>query len=252
MEQHPQGIAPPKNPADPQHPQASGQVAADAATKVQADRQWVDPAIYTKTCDSAVDMSSMLTNTVSDTSMGLAKVERRLSERAEQLWKKLAGDAVMPDSSHMAELLRPPFLGNLLLVETSGANFADGKARIAFIGEALLEVTGLQSDMSADPETAGNPFGACLLRIAAEAAQIGAPCRYENDLSAVKAAKGDTQDQILTRAIAMPFAPLPQGTARFSIVVVAAWRQLLSAEETRVLHRELAAAIDWLQKQQES
>jgi hypothetical protein len=32
-------------------------------------------------------------------------------------------------------------------------------------------------------------------------------------------------------------------------VVVTSWRRLLSSEETAGLHRELAAAIDWMHRQ---
>jgi hypothetical protein len=38
-------------------------------------------------------------------------------------------------------------------------------------------------------------------------------------------------------------------SAAGSAVVVVSWRKLLSREETRALHRELKAAMDWMQNQ---
>ncbi len=198
--------------------------------------------------------------------IGPAGVERRLSERAELLWRKLAGPDTMPDSARIRELLRPPFLGQSLLVETSAAE----PKRIAFVGEALAALTGLHSDSPAGDAT---PLGARLVRLAARSAREGRPCRYESDLPSVEKSGADG-DRFLTRAIALPFAatsfapspfaPSPlaappvatppiantaQQAAGYSIVVVASWRKLLSAEETRALHRELAAAIDWMHRQ---
>jgi hypothetical protein len=56
---------------------------------------------------------------------------------------------------------------------------------------------------------------------------------------------------LLLRAIALPFARKPGATpgeadVRAAVLVLVSWRQLLSAEETEALHRELAHAFDRL------
>lgn len=181
--------------------------------------------------------------------IGPASVERRISERAELLWKKLAGTATMPDLQQLPELLRPPFLGQSMLVETQATAEAKTTAKIAYVGEALGAVTGLRPDAPAAPDATARSFGARMVRLALKSARTGMVCRYESDLSEIEATIRDPEKQILTRAVALPFAAAGQHTACYSIVVVASWRQLLSAEETRALHRELAAAIDWMHRQ---
>lgn len=219
-------------------------------------RQWIDPAIHQQRNEST-GASGQATGHGQPAAgrdpaessgarwIGPASVERRLAERAEQLWRKLAGDGDLPDSGRLTELLRPPFLGQSLLVETADTE----AARIAFVGEALGALTGLRVDTPASPSAAATPFGARLVRLAAKSARLAAPCRYESDLPSIEKSSGDDKEQILTRAIALPFAAREPQAVGYSIVVVASWRKLLSAEETRVLYRELAAAIDWMHKQ---
>ena len=163
--------------------------------------------------------------------MGPANIERRLSDRAELLWRQLAGGRTMPDSEKMPELLRPPFLANSMLVETA----ARGATRIAFIGETLGTVTGLRVDSpapSARPadlpiDQSPSAFGARLVRLATKAARAGVPCRYESDLSDIEQAASGSREQILTRAIALPFVAAAAARTEvtlYSIVVVASWR----------------------------
>jgi hypothetical protein len=88
--------------------------------------------------------------------------------------------------------------------------------------------------------------------IARRTATLGEPCLYDSDLQEGDGQEsgGDRADtQLLMRAIALPFAGVRGGQPGATAIVIASWRKLLSAEETQALHRELAAAIDWMHRQ---
>lgn len=171
-------------------------------------------------------------------------VERRLVRRAEVLWAQLAGDAPMPPSTAAEELLRPPFASQGLLVEIP----AGSPAALVSVGDSLALLSGL-SPGSADEAAASSRLGRRLLALARRAATLGQPCLYDSDEDRAAAAPGSADSQLLMRAIALPHAGVRDGGPGATAVVVASWRKLLSAEETRALHRELAAAMDWMHRQ---
>lgn len=169
-------------------------------------------------------------------------VERRLVRRAEALWARLAETGAMPAADRADELLRQPFAAQALRVEIP----AGASATLASIGDSLAHLTGLAPGL-ADEGAAATRLGGRLVAIARRAATLGEPCLYDSDLQDGDGDRADTQ--LLMRAIALPFAGVRGGQPGATAIVIASWRKLLSAEETQALHRELAAAIDWMHRQ---
>lgn len=196
----------------------------DAGRK--APRQWVSPAI----APAAVRVEP--------------GIERRLVRRAEALWARLAGDAPLPSATLAGELLRPPFAAQSLLVEIP----AGAACALPFVGDTLALLTGLSAG-PADDAAVGTWLGGRLLSLARRAATLGEPCLYDSDDDRAAPAPDGADSQLLMRAIALPLSGVRSGATGATAVVVASWRKLLSAEETSALHRELAAAIDWMHRQ---
>jgi hypothetical protein len=179
-------------------------------------------------------------------------IERRLVRRAEAHWARLADDrpdAALPPAALAAELLAPPFAPQALLVQMPAPPFDPATAgpRIAFAGEGLealhLRVPGGSAPDRHPHAAADAALGTRLLDLAARAARERQPAHFDSESEPRPAG---LRPSLLVRAVALPFAPPPGGGA--SVVVVASWRQLLSSQETAALHRELAAAIDWMQQ----
>lgn len=203
-------------------------------------RDWVNPAIEAEPALSTGSFSAFAEP---------SGVERRLVRRAEALWARLAGEAALPPASAATELLRPPFAAQGLLLEIP----AGGAARLSFVGDSLASLSGLSQGPAelapADEGGAGTRLGARLLALARRAALLATPCLYDSDEDRATAAPGSADSQLLMRAVALPLSDLRDGSPGATAMVVASWRKLLSAEETRALHRELAAAIDWMHRQ---
>ena len=179
-----------------------------------------------------------------------ASVERRLVRRAEALWARLAESEPLPPAERAGELLRPPFAAQALMLEMP----AGVPARISFVGDALALLSGLAPGPAEDSAIPSR-LGTRLVGIARRAATLGEPCHYDSDRDRASAPAESADTQLLMRAIALPlsgvrgFPGAPGGAQGATALVIASWRKLLSAEETRALHRELAAAIDWMHRQ---
>lgn len=170
--------------------------------------------------------------------------ERRLVRRAELLWARLAEDAPMPVADRADDLLRPPFAAQGMMVEWP----AGLSPSISFVGDALALLAGL-SPGSAEDGALSTRLGTRLVGIARRAATLGEPCLYDSDQDRAAAQAQGADTQLLMRAIALPLSGVRNGGQGSTAVVIASWRKLLSAEETRALHRELAAAMDWMHRQ---
>ncbi len=198
---------------------------------------------------------------------GQAVIERRMVRRAEAMWLGIGGDTqpdALPDGREARAFLRPQFGANALLCEA-----ADGEApMIVEAGPALLSL----ADFQPGPllASAGQPGrtaerasgsamhqpGGCLHigRVLAELGErtmrLGQRCRFDADTAQLPlGAHGPLRPPMLVRAIGLPFERTLSGRPGRSAVVVASWRKLLSTEETRALHAELAAALDWIKLQ---
>lgn len=172
-------------------------------------------------------------------------IERRLGRRAEALWARLpAGPSGLPDSAAAGPLLAPPFASHALLVGLAppGGSEGDPGARILHVGSALAALA-----VAAPGREAGfgdAPLIARLVALASAAAAGGRPMHLDSEEADTgPAASGG----LVWRAVALPFAGTD--TAGPTALVIASWRRRLSDAETAALHRELAAAIDWMHKQ---
>jgi hypothetical protein len=173
-------------------------------------------------------------------------VERRLVRRAEALWASLcAAPEVLPSPESAAQLLAPPYAGQALLISLPPhpADPASGAPRIAFVGEALLDLGLLVPGTAEADPSPGAPLGARLVALAVQAAATRQPAHFDSEADP---APPRLRPQLLMRAVALPFASEPG--AGPTAAVITSWRKLLSSEETAALHRELAAAIDWMQQ----
>jgi hypothetical protein len=166
----------------------------------------------------------------------LRGVERRLVRRAELLWDGLRPDAGLPDSAEVGPFLQPPF-GRQALLYAADAD-APQPGRILFVG-ADLAALGLAEP---GPLLPTDRLSRRLAALAAAALAAGEPAHLDSDDCAIGASP--SAPALLVRAVALPFAPLPDG-ARLALVLVS-WRQLLSPAETEALQRELATAIEWM------
>ncbi len=203
---------------------------------------------------SAPAMRMVATAAPADTQPAPGTVERRLARRAEALWASLpTGASGLPDAADAAQLLAPPYAAHGLLVglPPHADDPHDESARVLHVGNALAALT------AAAPGPGGPladaPLAARLVRLAAEAAGSGQPIHFDSDFDGddfnSNRAPQTTAEAggLVWRAIALPFAATP-GTGPTALVI-ASWRRRLSAAETAALHRELAAAIDWMHSQ---
>lgn len=175
----------------------------------------------------------------------MAGVERRLARRAEALWETLRGPAALPPAAASAVFLAPPFAAHALLFQLSpqAAGRAHERLRVAFVGEAVQSLDIVSPGVIVPDNTPTAPLGPRLAAVAALAIATASPAVFDSD-PAVGHALVKARAPMLMRAMALPLAA--GDCAEPSAIVIASWRALLSADETVALHRELAAAIDWM------
>ena len=168
-------------------------------------------------------------------------LERRLPRRAETMWEQLASSPQLPPAASAAQFLRIPYAGNAMLLR-----HLPGQAlHIEAVGEALQAITQLRCGAYAGGREHVAALGQQMLELAQVALARGAPMRMESERLSQRPSAG--RPHLLLRAVALPFAPDDRGEQL--CVVVCSWRKLLSAEETAALHRELAAAMNWMHSQ---
>lgn len=176
-------------------------------------------------------------------------VERRLGRRAEALWASLpAGAGGLPDARGADRLLDPPFGAHALLVGLPPAGAPAGAApRMLHVGRGLVALAAAApgSGYPGGP----SPLTTRLVALACAAAAGGRVLHLESgDIGDdTGAAAPDGSGSLVWRAIGLPFAASADSGPL--AVVIASWRRRLSAAETAALHRELAAAIDWMHSQ---
>lgn len=181
-------------------------------------------------------------------------IERRLVRRAEHCWAALRTGAALPPADAAAALLGPPFATQALLVRRPAAD-SPCTGRLLYAGDELLRLgivvehhggdhVGGDTDGGLRPATR---LGDRLLALGLEAISSAAPVSFDSERD--DGADSTEAQQLLTRAVALPFAP---SGGSMTAVVILSWRRLLSREETAALHRELAAAIDWMQQHRPS
>lgn len=189
---------------------------------------------------------------------GHAVIERRLVRRAEALWLRIGDDSALPHAGQAASLMRPPFGPHALLCEAA----AGAPLSIVQVGPALLSPGGFDpaqlspggfdADSRLPDPQALSPTGRRLVELGGRAMRLGRRCWFDTDTPEDKGA-GTGPDSVnphfLVRAIGLPFEGAISGGPGRTAVVIASWRKLLSTEETRALHDELAAALDWLKHQ---
>jgi len=183
----------------------------------------------------------------------LIGIERRLARRAEALWDALRGAAPMPDASAAAALLGPPFSGHAMLLKMPPASApqpaqqrlpaAPALPHISFVGEALASLAVVFHGPVVPDARPVAPLDARFAALAQQAVATQAPAPFDSEGSPARSGAG-RQTPLLMRAIALPCAPA--GSAGHTVVIIVSWRELLSADETDALHRELAAAIGWM------
>lgn len=167
-------------------------------------------------------------------------IERRLVRRAEALWANMKPDTGLPLPSATVQFLAAPLSGQALLIAVpEGA-----RPVLVFAGEGIAAIARVEpGPMRADGGLQAS-LGERLAALAVQAVANGSPALLDSDFDAP--AGSGRRPHLLLRAIALPFAADPAQGCASTAIVVASWRKLLSAEETAALHRELAAAIDWM------
>jgi hypothetical protein len=178
-------------------------------------------------------------------------VERRLVRRAEALWEQIRGTRDLPPGRAATLFAAPPFESHSLELAFPPHGDLPGEPlpRIGRLGQVLGGLSPLSSgpvrpDMGRDA-----PLPARLAALAERALLLKAPVHVEVD-SPRDGRAAAPMPGILLRAVALPFrAPVAQPPAGPTVILVASWRQMLSEQETRDLHRELAAAADWMKGQ---
>lgn len=168
-------------------------------------------------------------------------LERRLPRRAETMWEQLATPPGLPPAAAVAPFLRPPYAGNAMLLRRPMGQ----PARIETIGEGLQAITHLRRGEYQPDEGGMTALGRQMVELCEQALAAATPQRLESERMSQRPSAG--RPHLLLRAVALPFAPDERGES--AGVVIASWRKLLSAEETAALHRELAAAMDWMHRQ---
>lgn len=174
-----------------------------------------------------------------------ALVERRLIRRAEALWVEHCPEGGLPPASALSAFAAPGFAEHSLLFSAGGAP-GEPRLRPHRAGAALAPLLA-SGRCVGDPPA---PLSQGLAGLAARALAQGGPAELEVE----PAPAGQDEPGLLLRAIALPFGPArggrsaPGATPSGAVLVVASWRQLLSAEETHTLHRELAQALGRLRQ----
>ncbi|MFN3371555.1 MAG: hypothetical protein ACK4Z0_08520 [Sphingomonadaceae bacterium] len=174
-----------------------------------------------------------------------APVERRLARRAEAIWASLPiGPSGLPEAADAERLLAPPFAAQGLLIglPPHADDAADPAPRVLHLGSALAGLAAASPAGSAALPDA--PIVARLVALGLEAVARARPCHHDSDEDGNAPPGGGG---LVWRAIALPFAAAP-GLGPTALVI-ASWRRRLSAAETAALHRELAAAIEWMHGQ---
>ncbi|WP_448580450.1 hypothetical protein [Thermaurantiacus sp.] len=173
-----------------------------------------------------------------------ALVERRLIRRAETLWDELRGERPMPPATALASFSGAGFADYSLLFAPAD-RAGQEELRLLRTGPALAALLGSHPATGAPPAWLLSRLAA----LAATAATSGRPVGLE--LGPGQGAEDQGRAELLLRAIALPFARSPgampgRADVRAAVLVLVSWRQLLSAEETQALHRELADAFERL------
>lgn len=166
-------------------------------------------------------------------------IERRLVRRVEALWHSLCEDDGLPPVSSLATLLAEPYGSQAALFRIPSR--APGKRAAAvphFVGNRLQAVGGGK----------GATRSALMRRLgllASEALAGRRPAYFDSELESPGIRADSDGPALMVRAIALPVRQT-RGSAA-SIVVVASWREILSARDTQALQQELATAIAWMQ-----
>lgn len=176
-------------------------------------------------------------------------IERRITRRAEMLWRRLSDSAECPGkdcpaAEALLRFLQPPFGASSLAIAMPPhpGDMQARQPRITHVGKALADL-GL---MNPEPPMAAlmATLRASMLVLAGEALGTGQPQHLDSDAGSGRTDLGLGGEPILMRAVALPFAAA--AGAGPCAIVVCSWRRLLSRHETDALHRELAATTDWL------
>lgn len=166
-------------------------------------------------------------------------IERRLVRRAEALWHSLCRDDGLPPLSASAKLLTEPFGAQAALFRIPQPTRANPMPQpVAQIVGSRLEALGQGS---------GSTRSALLRRLTSLAAQAhcdGEPTYYDSETECPGIRASRHGPALMVRAIALPLAPPARGAA--CVVVIASWREILSAKDTRALQQELANAVQWM------
>ena len=181
-----------------------------------------------------------------DTALPMMGLERRLARRAEALWDSLRAGGALPPAASASALLAPPFSDCAMLAVQSGTvpGQPAGPLRIEYVGQHLRKLANLAPGNIAQDASAG--LAEQLVALAGRAIARGAPVSFDTEGTLAEREPAGSSP-LLMRAIALPLA---QGDGKGSAaVVITSWRELLSVDETAALHRELAAAIDWMHTQ---
>lgn len=172
-------------------------------------------------------------------------IERRLARRAEALWESLRGNSRLPPAAAAAGFLAPPFADHAMQVGPARGPgpSSPGSLAVSFVGAALLKLGFVERGWIQPDGAQSAPLGAQLVFLAQRAMASGTPLLLASE-SAQVGKRCEVVAPLLLRAIALPF--LADAGSAAQAIVITSWRLLLSADETVALHRELAAAIDWM------
>lgn len=167
-------------------------------------------------------------------------IERRLVRRAEALWRSLCPADGLPPLSALASLLAEPFGSQAVVFRIPHATQANpAPAPVAH---------GIGIRLKALGNSSGGTRSALMRRLgmlASDALADQRPALYDSETENPGIRASRHGPALMVRAIALPLCP-PKGAAA-SVVVVASWREILSARDTRALQQELTTAIAWMQ-----
>ncbi len=170
---------------------------------------------------------------------GMHGIERRLVRRAEALWLSLCDADALPPLAASAKLLAEPFGAQAALFRIPRPTRANPMPRpVPQLVGSRLEALGQGS---------GSTRSALLRRLtslAADAHFDAEPAYYDSETECPGIRESRHGPALMVRAIALPLAPPPRGAA--CVVVIASWREILSAKDTRALQLELANAVQWM------
>ncbi|WP_199555566.1 hypothetical protein [Sandaracinobacteroides hominis] len=167
-------------------------------------------------------------------------IERRLVRRAETMWLGMKPEGELPVASAALQFVAAAMAGQALLLSLPEG----GDPELLFAGEAISALARIEPGLARADSRSNATLAERLVALAVRAVATGAPALMDSDGEADAGGRG--RAHLLLRAIALPFRPDNAADGAPAAVVVASWRKLLSARETAALHRELAAAIDWM------